>query len=229
MMFPCGESRWRPGCAFDLPQVVHLIQRVEVVLHALDGDVLAILDALRLQNLGKRPLALLRHEAVLCRDGAEERGGQNTTRQEIRGRKEKRRVSSQLRASRFRSPELRTRRVRGRPSRQARHGPLVASRAGGRRRRTNAIAVPTPRRARMARWTSTPRRSLRPAVGHPTTQKGTRSRMRKDARPRPDADRGPAPIGRVAGLVERVLERALVSRETRGMFSEPSTANARAR
>jgi hypothetical protein len=114
----------------------------------------------------------------------------------------------------------------GRPSRQARHGPLVASRAGGRRRRTNAIAVPTPRRARMARWTSTPRRSPVPRSGIRRPKKGTRSRMRKAARPRPDADRGPAPIGRVAGLVERVLERALVSRETRGMFSEPSTANA---
>ena len=52
----------------------HLIERVEVVLHALDGDVLAILDALRLQNLGKRPLSLLRHEAVLCRGGADDRG-----------------------------------------------------------------------------------------------------------------------------------------------------------
>ena len=66
----------------------------------------------------------------------------------------------------------------------------------------------------------------RPAVGHPTTQKRHQVAHEKRRAARPDADRGPAPIGRVAGLVERVLERALVSRETRGMFSEPSTANA---
>ena len=54
---------------------------------------------------------------------------------------------------------------------------------------TDAIAVPTPRRARMARWTSTPRRSPVPRSGIRRPKKGTRSRMRKDARP------GQMPIG----------------------------------
>lgn len=40
----------------------HLVQRVKVVLHALDGHVLAILDALGLEHLGKSALTLLCHK-----------------------------------------------------------------------------------------------------------------------------------------------------------------------
>ena len=43
----------------DLPEVVDLLDVVEVVLHALDGHVLARLYALGLQDLGKCSLALL--------------------------------------------------------------------------------------------------------------------------------------------------------------------------
>ena len=45
----------------------HLIERVEVVLHALDGDVLAILDALRLEHLREGALALFADQAVPAR------------------------------------------------------------------------------------------------------------------------------------------------------------------
>jgi hypothetical protein len=37
--------------SLDLPEVVDLLDGVEVVLHALDGDVLARLDALGLEHL----------------------------------------------------------------------------------------------------------------------------------------------------------------------------------
>mmetsp|Transcript_28098 Transcript_28098/g.69182 ORF Transcript_28098/g.69182 Transcript_28098/m.69182 type:complete len:286 (-) Transcript_28098:170-1027(-) len=59
----------QPPQRLDLAQVVHLVQGVEVILHALDGDVLAVLDALRLQHLTERAFALLGHQAVLVHPG----------------------------------------------------------------------------------------------------------------------------------------------------------------
>jgi hypothetical protein len=57
------------GCtAADTQHVLlftHLIKAVEMVLHALDGNVLAILDALCLQHLAECALALLGNEPVL--------------------------------------------------------------------------------------------------------------------------------------------------------------------
>lgn len=51
-----GQARWFP----------YLLEGVEVVLHALDGDILAVLDALRLEHLREGALALLGHQPVLC-------------------------------------------------------------------------------------------------------------------------------------------------------------------
>ncbi len=51
----------------DLAEVVDLVYGVEVVLHALDGDVLARLDALGLEHFGEGALADLRNQPVLCR------------------------------------------------------------------------------------------------------------------------------------------------------------------
>ena len=45
--------------------MTYLLDGLEVVLHALDGDVLACLDALRLEHLGEGALALLTDETVL--------------------------------------------------------------------------------------------------------------------------------------------------------------------
>ena len=59
-----ARVRRQPPQRLDLAQVVHLVERVEVVLHALDRDVLAILDALRLEHLGEGALALLADQAV---------------------------------------------------------------------------------------------------------------------------------------------------------------------
>ena len=44
----------------------HLLQRVKVLLHALDGHILAVAHALRLEHLREGTLALLGHQAVLC-------------------------------------------------------------------------------------------------------------------------------------------------------------------
>ena len=46
-------------------QIVDLLDGVEVVLHAFDGDVLASLDALGLEDLREGPLALFRYQSVL--------------------------------------------------------------------------------------------------------------------------------------------------------------------
>lgn len=46
--------------------VAHLVQAVKMVLHALDGNILAILDALCLQHLAESALTLLGHKPVLC-------------------------------------------------------------------------------------------------------------------------------------------------------------------
>ena len=62
------ERREASQC-LNLAQVVHLIEAVEVVLHALDRHVLGILDALCLQNFGERPLPFLRNQTVLCNPG----------------------------------------------------------------------------------------------------------------------------------------------------------------
>jgi hypothetical protein len=52
------------------PCAAHLVDAVEVVFHALDGHVLAILNALRLEHLAEGPLALLGDQAVLWGCGA---------------------------------------------------------------------------------------------------------------------------------------------------------------
>ena len=44
---------------------MHLVDRVEVVFHALDGNVLASLDALRLEHLREGTLSLFANEPVL--------------------------------------------------------------------------------------------------------------------------------------------------------------------
>ena len=58
---------WRESAQrLDLPQVIHLIERIEVVLHALDRHIFAAFYALCLEHLGKGPLALLPDQAILC-------------------------------------------------------------------------------------------------------------------------------------------------------------------
>uniref|UniRef100_A0A7S2S4T2 Uncharacterized protein n=1 Tax=Rhizochromulina marina TaxID=1034831 RepID=A0A7S2S4T2_9STRA len=57
--------RGQPSEGLDLSQIVHLVDRVEVVLHAFDGVVLAILHILSFEDLTKRPFAFLCHEAIL--------------------------------------------------------------------------------------------------------------------------------------------------------------------
>ena len=49
----------------DLAQVIDLVERVEVVLHTLDGHVLAIFNALRLEHFGESAFAFLRDETIL--------------------------------------------------------------------------------------------------------------------------------------------------------------------
>ncbi len=53
----------------DLGMTMHrpayLLQGIEMILHALDRDVAATLDALRLQHLTERPLPLLADQLVL--------------------------------------------------------------------------------------------------------------------------------------------------------------------
>ena len=46
---------------------MHLVDRVEVVFHALDGEELAGLDALRLDDLRKGAFPLLADQAVVWR------------------------------------------------------------------------------------------------------------------------------------------------------------------
>jgi hypothetical protein len=45
---------------------LYLLEAVKVVLHALDGDILAVLDALGLEHLREGALTLLGHQPVLC-------------------------------------------------------------------------------------------------------------------------------------------------------------------
>ena len=76
MICGCGDSRLNAWISLRLFTytnmisccewlVAYLLDRVEVVLHALDRHVLARLDALRLQNLRERALALLAYQSVL--------------------------------------------------------------------------------------------------------------------------------------------------------------------
>jgi hypothetical protein len=51
------------------PPAAHLVDAVEVVLHALDRHVLAILDALGLEHLTEGALAFLGDQPVLCAAG----------------------------------------------------------------------------------------------------------------------------------------------------------------
>jgi len=48
----------------DLPEVVDLLNGVEVVLHALDGHILASFDALRLEDLRESSLSLFANKSV---------------------------------------------------------------------------------------------------------------------------------------------------------------------
>lgn len=50
----------------DLAETLDLLGRVEVVLHALDGEELGVFDALGLDDLGEGALALLADQAVVC-------------------------------------------------------------------------------------------------------------------------------------------------------------------
>ena len=50
----------------DFAQVVDLVDALKVVLHALDGMVLAVLDILGLEHLGERAFALLGNQTVLA-------------------------------------------------------------------------------------------------------------------------------------------------------------------
>jgi len=58
--------RGKPTQGLDFPQVVDLVEGVEVGFHALDGDVLAGLDALRLEDFAESAFSLLRDQPVLC-------------------------------------------------------------------------------------------------------------------------------------------------------------------
>eukprot|EP00469_Lotharella_globosa_P014354 CAMPEP_0167821422 /NCGR_PEP_ID=MMETSP0112_2-20121227/6789_1 /TAXON_ID=91324 /ORGANISM="Lotharella globosa, Strain CCCM811" /LENGTH=260 /DNA_ID=CAMNT_0007722391 /DNA_START=891 /DNA_END=1669 /DNA_ORIENTATION=+ len=61
--------RVQPAERLDLAEGVDLVDALERVLHALDRHVLAVLDALSLDDLAERPLALLRDEPVLGKRG----------------------------------------------------------------------------------------------------------------------------------------------------------------
>ena len=53
---------WRkPPKRLDFSQIIHLIQAIELVLHALYGHVFPVLDTLRLEHLREGALTLLRH------------------------------------------------------------------------------------------------------------------------------------------------------------------------
>ena len=56
----------------NLAQVVDLIDRLELILHALDRHILRALETLRLDHLGEGAFALFRDEAVLWRERREE-------------------------------------------------------------------------------------------------------------------------------------------------------------
>ena len=49
----------------DFPKIVDLLERVEVILHALDGHKLAGANTLRFQYLTESPFSFLGDEAVL--------------------------------------------------------------------------------------------------------------------------------------------------------------------
>ena len=49
----------------DFAEVVHLVERIEMVFHAFYGDVFPVFDALRLEHLREGAFALFRDEAVL--------------------------------------------------------------------------------------------------------------------------------------------------------------------
>ena len=56
--------RTQPPQSLDLPEIVDLLNRIKVVLHTLDGHILACLDALCLQHFGESTFSLLRNESV---------------------------------------------------------------------------------------------------------------------------------------------------------------------
>lgn len=56
-----------PPTCLDLAQIIDLIDRLELVLHALDRHILRALEALRLDHLGEGAFALFRYQAVLWR------------------------------------------------------------------------------------------------------------------------------------------------------------------
>ena len=100
-------------------------------------------------------------------------GVRKTTSQELGRSRDfftKTRSKRQTGASRFRSRGA-DKTGGGRPSRQARHGPLVASRAGGRRGRTHTDRDPDPAARASGPMDIDASPKPGPASGHPTTQK----------------------------------------------------------
>ena len=62
---PRERPGWRWARSGEVGTGRCLLEAVKVVLHALDGDILAVLDALRLQDLGEGALALFTDESIL--------------------------------------------------------------------------------------------------------------------------------------------------------------------
>jgi hypothetical protein len=65
-------SATNPGAAatqtrLDLAQIVDLVDRLELILHALDRHILRALETLCLDHLGESAFALFRYQAVLWR------------------------------------------------------------------------------------------------------------------------------------------------------------------
>ena len=71
MIYGCGDSLLRAWISLKLltykeltAVLLYLLDRVEVVFHALDGHVFTSLDALRLEHFGKGAFALLANQSV---------------------------------------------------------------------------------------------------------------------------------------------------------------------
>ncbi len=62
-----AKPRRRHTTCLDLAQIVDLIDRLELILHALDRHILRALETLRLDHLGEGAFALFRYQAVLWR------------------------------------------------------------------------------------------------------------------------------------------------------------------
>ena len=64
--------RLEPPQGLDFPQGVDLLDRFEMVPHALDRMVIPPLDVLRLEHFGERPFPFLRDQTVLSHGGLED-------------------------------------------------------------------------------------------------------------------------------------------------------------